>query len=739
MSAPTSRSGSLWPVPWRKIARMSGAVLCLAALTACGGGGGGGAAATTPAAPAVVNGVVYATAVAGDGTTYLGGAFTRVGPSTGSGVPVDAATGLPLPSFPKVLGMGVYRALGDGQGGWFICGMFTRVGSLERNGLAHIRADGTVDPAWDAQIQGLAVLTMKLSGSTLYIGGAFTHAGGFTRNGLAALEAATGSLLLPWAPLVHKGNDIGTVTAIEVVGTSVHIGGDFTNAGPVLEERNNLAAFHATTAQLLGWDPNANGSIDAMVTFGGNFYVSGAFHAMGGLPRTHLAELDASGAATAWNPSPDNDVTTLALRPGSILQPTTLLVGGSFHFFGATARNHIAELFLGGGLTDWDPDADNRVMGLSVQSDAFGTKRILACGSFERIGGASRTGVAELSVATGQAMPWNPDPNTPACYTAAIQDEAIYLGGAFTSLGGARRKNLAAIDGSGHLTGWGPAADDRVMALALSGDRILLGGHFLNVNQELRAHLAAVDLAGNLLGWDPGADDDVLGLLPAGSTIYASGSFSTIAGKPCVYVAALDRQTGTLLPTWHSPIAAAVNNYAYRLLLNGSTLYAGGDFSAPGHARLMALDGTTGAAKAWAPQPDGRVAALALSGGVLYAGGSFSKVNNVDRKYLAAIDTGTGALVSSWTPDPDEEVTALALAGSNLYVGGTFFQIGGASRSALAAVDTTTGLATPWDPTVGGYVYALSVEGSRLGVGGTLYDFTPGQEQMLGAFTRIPR
>jgi hypothetical protein len=114
-------------------------------------------------------------------------------------------------------------------------------------------------------------------------------------------------------------------------------------------------------------------------------------------------------------------------------------------------------------------------------------------------------------------------------------------------------------------------------------------------------------------------------------------------------------------------------------------------------------------------------------------------VNNVDRKHLAAIDTGTGALVSSWNPNPDGDVTTLALAGSNLYVGGAFFQIGGATRSALAAVDTTTGLATPWDPTVGGEVYTLGVEGSRLGVGGFLYDLTPGQEQMLGAFTRIPR
>jgi hypothetical protein len=50
----------------------------------------------------VTDGVVKAIAVAPDGTTYIGGSFTHVGPMTGGGVPIDAASGKKRAAFPKV-------------------------------------------------------------------------------------------------------------------------------------------------------------------------------------------------------------------------------------------------------------------------------------------------------------------------------------------------------------------------------------------------------------------------------------------------------------------------------------------------------------------------------------------------------------------------------------------------------------------------------------------------------------
>src|SRR3954471_3307591 len=63
-----------------------------------------------------------------DGSTlYIGGAFARVGPLTGSGVPISAGTLAPATGFPRVVGS-VNAIAGDGAGGWYIGGSFTFVG-----------------------------------------------------------------------------------------------------------------------------------------------------------------------------------------------------------------------------------------------------------------------------------------------------------------------------------------------------------------------------------------------------------------------------------------------------------------------------------------------------------------------------------------------------------------------------------------------------------------------------------
>ena len=76
----------------------------------------------------VANGPVYAVARSGN-TLYLGGNFTQLGPASGAGVPIDAATGAPAAGFPKVAG--IVRAVApDGAGGWFIAGTFAAVGGI---------------------------------------------------------------------------------------------------------------------------------------------------------------------------------------------------------------------------------------------------------------------------------------------------------------------------------------------------------------------------------------------------------------------------------------------------------------------------------------------------------------------------------------------------------------------------------------------------------------------------------
>ena len=101
----------------------------------------------------VTNGDVYAVVRSG-GTIYIGGAFGQVGPATGGGVPLDAATGAPIPAFPKVVGW-VSAVLSDRAGGWYIGGRFTSVGGVPRSNLAHVTSDLHVS-AWNPGAESVA-------------------------------------------------------------------------------------------------------------------------------------------------------------------------------------------------------------------------------------------------------------------------------------------------------------------------------------------------------------------------------------------------------------------------------------------------------------------------------------------------------------------------------------------------------------------------------------------------------
>ena len=74
-----------------------------------------------------------------------------------------------------------------------------------------------------------------------------------------------------------------------------------------------------------------------------------------------------------------------------------------------------------------------------------------------------------------------------------IDGQTLYVTGAFTRLGGHRRRHIAAIDlRTGRLTPWNPDADGPIHALALAGGHVYLGGNFRHVRGRSRTNLAAV-------------------------------------------------------------------------------------------------------------------------------------------------------------------------------------------------------------------------------------------------------
>jgi Tol biopolymer transport system component len=394
------------------------------------------------------------------------------------------------------------------------------------------------------------------------------------------------------------------------------------------------------------------------------------------------------------------------------LSGSTLYLGGSFGYVGPDTGSFAALDAASGQPSSSYPVVDGDVRA----SAPDGSGGWFIGGAFTSVGGVKRDNLAHI-LGDGSLDPaWDPDSDGPVD-ALAVSGSTVYVGGAFTNIGGQSRSRIAALDATtGNATSWDPSADNTVRALAVSGSTVFAGGQFTSVGGQPRASIAALDVAsGAATSWNPGADGTVLALAVSGSTVYAAGSFGSVGGQARARIAAIDATSGNVT-SWEPD----ANDDVEALAVSGSTVYAGGTFTTIGgqsRADIAALDSTTGAATAWNPGADGGVDTLAVSGTTVYAGGAFGNIGGQSRLRIAALDAGTGN-ATSWNPTADGSVLTLDVSDSNVYAGGQFNSAGGVVRSNAAAIDTTTGSATNWNPSPDGAVLALAVSGSTVYAGG---------------------
>src|SRR5207244_2747733 len=127
-------------------------------------------------------------------------------------------------------------------------------------------------------------------------------------------------------------------------------------------------------------------------------------------------------------------------------------------------------------------------------------------------GAAARVDSASGSLLPGPAV----DVGVVDC-TAPDGNGGYYLGGDFTSIGGAARNRLAHVRGDGTLDDWNPGADSDVSALAFGGSTVYVGGVFSTCGGAPRSRIAALDaVSGAATSWNPGAAGEVSARSEAG-------------------------------------------------------------------------------------------------------------------------------------------------------------------------------------------------------------------------------
>jgi len=689
------------------------------------------------------------------GTLYIGGAFNYVGPPTGGAAVLSMDNGRPQLPFPRLEVGSVDAVASDGEGGWYFGGNFTLVNGAAHARLVHVRADHSVDPLW-MHNPNAQVTSIKVAGDRVYVGGAFQNIGGQNRNRLAAIDKASGALL-DWNPNVSSAasfvycievsadlqkvyiggtfqmvdgasrnriaalnagattvgtyaktwnpNAGGAVRAMKLAGTTLYVGGDFLTMGVATRRRIAAVDTLQDTNNVTPWDPNAtSGSVRALDVAGNIVYAGGSFTTIGGQTRNGLAAFDLTqnpNSATPWDPNPQPAGTVFSLATSG----STVYVGGDFTFIGGASRNRIAALDANthtNNATGWSPDADNRVVAVALDEGS-----VCAGGSYSSIGRLARKNIAAIRILTGAGTEWNPSlvghPVHAKVNSIMISDGLLYVGGNFTSLGGASRNHLACLDPvSGLATNWDPNAGGEVGTISVSQDLVYVGGNFPTIAGIPRSKLAAIDLVtGQPTAWDPNPQNccaswEVVLVHAAGPRIYVGGSFSLIGGASRFGVAAVSASTG-LAENWNpAPIDGAVGT----IETMGDSILVGGGFSVASGVRrtqIAELDATTAFATPWNPSAGGysgnAVLALKLYGNAVLVGGRYSNIGGVARNHLAQIDTNSG-LALPWNPNVlgdffTVSVRAIAATDRNIFVGGSFSSVGGLSLSNLAAFTTT--------------------------------------------------
>ncbi len=499
------------------------------------------------------------------------------------------------------------------------------------------------------------------TGPALYACGDFTRIGGAIADSIARFTEEGWSPLKSSAAFVHSASSAYVLDAAifdDGSGPATYVTGNFTGVGEVAA--NYVARWNGTSWSPLGIGLDATGSALAVFDDGTGpaLYVGGCFFTAGGTSAKGIARWNGSAWSPLIAPGFGFNLCVRALAVFDDGEGPALFAGGEFTLAGSVSANHVAR---------WDGFTWSALAG--TENGTNGVDGLVR--SF-----------------------------------AAFDDgsgPALYVGGPFTSAGGAPANQLAKwSDGTLSPVPLGVFGDLRALAsfddglgpaLFVSGCIAAAGG--VPVSGIARFNGSAWSAVGGGL---PGGCGNSLTVFDDGTGpgLYVGGPFVS-AGSVVAHGVARWRAGGwSALPGVRNAPNGAVNVLASLDVGLGESLYAGGEFGAAGSVlatRIARWDGMN-----WSPLGGGMedsVLALAEyddgTGVALYAGGEFGLAGGMPASRVAKWNGSTwsalGSGLSAATPG-GPVVNALASfddgSGPVLYVGGQFDHAGSVPVSGFA-------------------------------------------------------
>jgi hypothetical protein len=569
-------------------------------------------------------------------------------------------------------------------------------------------------------ISNKRVQAMERVGDTLYIGGNFTYVGPATGPG-ASFDAAAGEMKSNLLPV------LGYVEVIKPDGDGGwFVGGEFVHTQiPSVGNLIHVAGDGSVTPL-----PAPNGRVSALLLHGNTLYVGGYFTQVGGAVRSAAAALDVEDPGSSnvlpWHPNVVGGVNALELAEQAII------LGGNFQAVSGVPRTHLAAV---------DPvTAELLPLSLDIQHWVTDVSRLgntlYVCGVFFEIDGQDRRHIAAIDLESGELLPWTAQPNGAPDRILAT-GSAVFIAGTLGAVNFVQRNGIAALNPvSAQLLPWNADVfpnNVQDLWLSESTQSLYLAGNFTRVGNVPRHRIAELDLStAALKPLEIHAGDTVAAIALSGNDLYVGGLFNSAGGIPRMGAAALDMLTGEATD-WDMRIQFGS---VLDMKSDGDSLFVAGGFLHLGTDQVQRqyvaeVDLGTGEPTEWKPpEHDGvGIHALELTDNYVYIGGGFRLIGGVVQAYLAELDRRTGELSRPFGGiggiGPRVRDLYYDHERNTLYVGGWFAQLAGVLRHNLAALDVATGTLTGWAPNVfGNTVNALASRGDD-----TLY--------VAGRFTEV--
>jgi hypothetical protein len=399
-----------------------------------------------------------------------------------------------------------------GEAPRFVPAASTSTSSLVANAWNAIGSNGAGNGALNGVVYAVAV-----SGANVYVGGDWFQAPGLpvAANNIAKWDGTS------WSALSSDQNGpspiTGPVHAIVPSGTTVYVGGSFSNAGGV-PNADNLARWDGNGWLAVGTPAAAGtgaiqGEVDAIAVSGTNLFVGGYFfHAgyTGAINGVTMADMGAWWNGSTWLPL-GSGWGPMGHYPPLNARVNALLVDGPNLYVGTDTQNINGDPtldFAGQFEFDnfvWhsmDSNLGNGSLNASVRALAVSGTSLYVGGDFTNADGISGANyLAKWNTGTGVwSAAGSTSPNS-TVRSIVVSGSNVYVGGSFTDLGGATGDRLARWNGSSWVplgsNGSGDGAlNNSVYALALSTTALYAGGFFNNAaGNQTADYVAAYGLA----------------------------------------------------------------------------------------------------------------------------------------------------------------------------------------------------------------------------------------------------